>query len=48
MHVFNRWQWASAVFEVPVWAGVTLPADALSVHSTATRRAALPGVDDLG
>lgn len=32
VHVFNRWQWASSVFEVPGVGRVTLPADALSVQ----------------
>jgi len=32
VHVFNRWQWASATFDVPTAGTVTLPADALSVQ----------------
>jgi len=32
VHVFNRWEWATATFDVPTVGPVTLPADALSVR----------------
>ena len=32
VHVFNRWQWASATFDVPTAGTIMLPADALSVQ----------------
>jgi CO/xanthine dehydrogenase Mo-binding subunit len=32
VHVFNRWEWASATFDVPTVGMITLPVDALSVQ----------------
>jgi len=32
VHVFGRWQWASATFDVPTAGAIALPADALSVQ----------------
>jgi CO/xanthine dehydrogenase Mo-binding subunit len=32
VHVFNRWEWSSATFDVPTVGTVTMPADGLSVR----------------
>jgi len=45
VHVFNRWQWAEAVFDVPTVGTLRLPIDALSVRygdgAPAERKAAM-------
>ncbi|MUT27283.1 MULTISPECIES: molybdopterin cofactor-binding domain-containing protein [Mesorhizobium] len=42
IHVFNRWQWAEAVFDVPNVGVLRLPADALSVRYGQGAPAELP------